>query len=471
MMGHAIRAGARRHNQGRRAARAREQNRKRVALARRKQNVQDHEKAYAPGQEPTRAEAAAGAVEAAPAGSMAAPAPSDAAAPPPSGNPGAQIASRFVNELMYLRRSSVTEGGGQAGDDEMAELARERRARLRRRGVWRAAERFKILFTNRRERKLGLAKERSEGSFAAAIAPGASGQALPRCIADPEAAWRSCWDLFMGMLIIYSVVMVPFRIGFDVEPAPVSFWFDRLVDVFFAADLCINFRTAYRDSGGTLITQPRAIAAQYLRTWFTVDLLATLPIDLVAEAVTGDSRPAFRSLKLIRAVRLIRLLRLVRLFKLRRFYESLEEEMDSINPIVLKLGPLLFQILFIAHLVSCFWHFIGSIEQLSGEESWISASNLQDASVSHRYLVSMYWAVSTVSSVGFGDIVAVTNAERVYAIFTMVGGPRAPPLPSQAPGVTPPPSSSAPPPLASSSATSPRWWTRLIPALRRTSAR
>jgi len=38
------------------------------------------------------------------------------------------------------------------------------------------------------------------------------------------------------------------------------------------------------------------------------------------------------------------------------------------------------------------------------------------------YIASVYWAMSTVSTVGYGDISAFTKAERTYAIVFMIIG-------------------------------------------------
>merc|ERR1719199_2472552 len=61
-------------------------------------------------------------------------------------------------------------------------------------------------------------------------------------------------------------------------------------------------------------------------------------------------------MKLIRVVRLIRLMKLMRLFKLTSFINSLEDRLN-LNPATFKMITLIFKILFISHLLSCFWYF------------------------------------------------------------------------------------------------------------------
>ena len=39
-----------------------------------------------------------------------------------------------------------------------------------------------------------------------------------------------------------------------------------------------------------------------------------------------------------------------------------------------------------------------------------------------RYIASVYWTLTTCTTVGYGDIVAISDVERVYAVFVLIGG-------------------------------------------------
>jgi len=47
---------------------------------------------------------------------------------------------------------------------------------------------------------------------------------------------------------------------------------------------------------------------------------------------------------------------------------------------------------------------------------------IQDAPVSRKYVAALYWTVTTLTTVGYGDIVPATSAERVIACVVMILG-------------------------------------------------
>ena len=108
-----------------------------------------------------------------------------------------------------------------------------------------------------------------------------------RYIFDPNAPSKVRWDLWIGALIVYSVISIPYRLCFDVEPDCVDLFGDCedflekasgiLVDVFFGIDIVFAFRTGFHDiHEDALITTPHEIASNYLRTWFCIGACISL---------------------------------------------------------------------------------------------------------------------------------------------------------------------------------------------------
>ena len=55
---------------------------------------------------------------------------------------------------------------------------------------------------------------------------------------------------------------------------------DSIVDVVFFIDIVLNFHTTYVGPGGEVVSDPKVIRLNYLKSWFVIDLLSCLPYDV-----------------------------------------------------------------------------------------------------------------------------------------------------------------------------------------------
>lgn len=55
---------------------------------------------------------------------------------------------------------------------------------------------------------------------------------------------------------------------------------DSIVDVIFFIDIVLNFHTTYVGPGGEVVSDPKVIRLNYLKSWFVIDLLSCLPYDV-----------------------------------------------------------------------------------------------------------------------------------------------------------------------------------------------
>ena len=68
-----------------------------------------------------------------------------------------------------------------------------------------------------------------------------------RWLLHPTQPAKVAWDSVMAVLVIYSVLIVPVRVGFGVEAAKGGAWeFEVIVDFLFLFDVVVNFRSSYR---------------------------------------------------------------------------------------------------------------------------------------------------------------------------------------------------------------------------------
>jgi voltage-gated potassium channel Kch len=92
---------------------------------------------------------------------------------------------------------------------------------------------------------------------------------------------------------------------------------------------------------------------------------------------------------------------------------------DTFN-LVIQFIKLLVLVLLIAHWGACFWFLVGFSEWQNNGISWITEAQIQDAGTYVQYVNSLYFFITTMTTVGYGDIVAITANEKLYVIFSML---------------------------------------------------
>ena len=223
---------------------------------------------------------------------------------------------------------------------------------------------------------------------------------------------KEAWDLFIMVLILYSSVAVPVRYCFDAEAVGLAWYFEVFVSLAFLTDLFITFRTAFDEDGEWVLDSGR-IAQHYLRGWFWIDAPSSIPVELLEVAIPSDWSTSH--LEVLRVLRLFRLIRLLRLLKLDDYIAKLEENFN-VNLRLVQLVSLVLKVFFVAHLLGSFF-FLAS--QSDEENSWLlnyDDGSAVDGPVSRQYLFAIYWALTTLTTVGYGDLVPATDIERWFAI-------------------------------------------------------
>ncbi|XP_024221944.1 potassium voltage-gated channel protein eag isoform X6 [Bombus vosnesenskii] len=248
-------------------------------------------------------------------------------------------------------------------------------------------------------------------------------------------AFKAIWDWIILCLTFYTAIMVPYNVAFknktseDVSLLVV----DSIVDVIFFIDIVLNFHTTFVGPGGEVVSDPKVIRMNYLKSWFIIDLLSCLPYD-VFNAFDHDEDGIGSLFSALKVVRLLRLGRVVR--KLDRYLEY------GAAMLIL----LLCFYMLVAHWLACVWYVtlrysIGRSDADNGVQySWLwKLANVTQSPYSYlwtntstapeliagpsrrtMYVTALYFTMTCMTSVGFGNVAAETDNEKIFTICMMI---------------------------------------------------
>lgn len=281
-----------------------------------------------------------------------------------------------------------------------------------------AAEKIRGIFQHEDENHVEEAKERMPPQFCKCF-----------IIIHPYSVFRRYWDVCIMMFLFYLCVSVPFMISFGQDPSHGMGIFDRIVDAIFAADIVLNFMTGITVNGKVNL-QPDAIAKDYLTTFFVIDFISAIPVDEIIRYTEagGGQNSLYRTSKFLKIFKLLRLLKLFRVLRMNRILSRLEAQL-AIKYGLLKCVKFSMFVLFAAHILACLFVYIANFGP-DPDHTWMTnfcqtgfeGKCLVDETIYDQYVASMYWAITTMSTIGYGDIVPQTSSERLVALVCMCIG-------------------------------------------------
>lgn len=131
--------------------------------------------------------------------------------------------------------------------------------------------------------------------------------------------------------------------------------------------------------------------------WNLTTVLISFPLFTLIQMLTGES---YTYLLLFKLISLVNLKQIGQLF----------HDMDNLHPIVARIAPLSLMVPLMVHVMACGWIWVEDLPQNSGTP------------LLFVYGRAVYWTVTTLCTVGYGDIAAKTLPQMAFANFVMVIG-------------------------------------------------
>lgn len=89
---------------------------------------------------------------------------------------------------------------------------------------------------------------------------------------------------------------------------------------------------------------------------------------------------------------------------------------------VYKIFRLIIIAIIITYFIGCIWFLFCDIYKNSEPNSFIKRNELDKEDQTHQLIISCYYALTTLSTVGYGDYYPISNNERIIAVVIMLGG-------------------------------------------------
>ncbi|KAH9129659.1 hypothetical protein LEN26_000051 [Aphanomyces euteiches] len=265
----------------------------------------------------------------------------------------------------------------------------------------------------------------------------------PRDIWMPESLFRQIWDIAMFGITIYYVTALPFRACFVQIPASTPVWIivwfacDYAMDILSLVDFYLRYQVFYIFKEGEIQTNQTVLRKHYCQQGqFICDVVATIPFELFSLGYANSWQWA----SLFRLNRMIRLLHLAHLSDSLGQYLSRWEWFHSKTIIFQYIMYFIAPFFLMAHWIACIWFYLSFITRKSETPSWLVSTGYVDIDVSdisyleipiefsdeirltslNLYLVSLYYATSSLTSQSFGDVVSRNSLETWLTVGIMV---------------------------------------------------
>lgn len=221
------------------------------------------------------------------------------------------------------------------------------------------------------------------------------------------------WNLIMILFCFYYFFIIPvefcFQFHFHME-CYFCFIFEIFSILLFSADIFLRFNVTIYEHGNEVRSRKK-ILINYLRSEFFCDILCVAGVIVHITSIS---------------VGIIEFLILLKVARFSQCFDFIEQQYVFSNYYegILNIFRLIFKILAIAHFLACFFFLFSQylIQIDNSLDSWIISTDLVGKPWYAIYLNGFYWAITTLATVGYGDITPRNNPEKMFCIVVMLLG-------------------------------------------------
>ena len=248
---------------------------------------------------------------------------------------------------------------------------------------------------------------------------------------NPETTTFFIYDSIIAILAIYSLIFIPFEMADDCfcdeGKNKYKNYIKFIIDILFIIDVIINFFLEFYTTTEKLVKSRSKIINNYLSGWFFFDLLNAVPMNIIYHYYcqsypfqichTYEKRDPAYLLVLLKCLKALKIFKMP-VTKKNQLISLLTELASNNTTETVDLIIELLLVIFGLHILSCIHIFIGKYTY----PGWIFANEFKDNSKFNLYMISIYYLITTMTTVGYGDISSDSFVEIIFRIILLAVG-------------------------------------------------
>ena len=231
----------------------------------------------------------------------------------------------------------------------------------------------------------------------------------------PETLLSNIWISISLLLFVYVAIYLPYSLSFINNP--IADIVEYYLNYLFYIDIFLSFFNCYNE-GERVIDDWGKIIGNYLTGWFAIDFISSFPFSYV---LSSQFVSLIRLTRIIKIFKIFRILKLSDRLKTNPYAKAFLNKLDinhKFNEFFWFMGI----ILLLTHITGCLWFYLTVFNE---NNNWLynffNGSTIGVGGMD-LYVLSIYWAMTTIATVGFGDIYPTNNLERTFNIIWITVG-------------------------------------------------
>ena len=139
---------------------------------------------------------------------------------------------------------------------------------------------------------------------------------------------------------------------------------------------------------------------------------------------------------MVKIVKIVRLFKIVKMLRIVKIPSQLRHLETMFNKGVLRLVTFMSAAILVTHLCACFFYYSSYLEGFDPvslaprsylylllpintdlQDTWVGISGLQLAPNFDKYVTALYWSMSTLTTVGYGDVIPGNSNEKIMSMI------------------------------------------------------